>query len=504
MEAPQYTPRAQQILALARKELIRLHHTVLEPEHFLWGMLALNQGVAVNVLHRMGIDFAALRQALEKAAPPGEVEPIVGNVPYSPRAKQVLTLATEEAKKLGHSYVGTEHVLTALIVEGTSQAAAVLKECGVDLYRTYQEILKELAPPTIPASSACQHPGALGSQSSNPLSRGDNLTSKARAGVIKPILGRQSEIGRMMQVLSRRDHNSVLLAGKPGIGKSAVLKGLAREFADCHCPPNLFGKNIIGFTMVGLLTDAIAHPGRDAWLRKVFDFAAQDPQVILGIEEVFSSGGEGIEANFFHLLHSVLLDGHIQFIFTVSARELQNLLRSQRWLESLVHVVSLEALPSETICEIVGQGVLDYEKFHQIHFTPEARRLVIALSRFCFPDKSQPGSSFWLLDEIGARVRVKSSPPPPAVLEVQQKLTCIREQKELAIKNQSFDQAAAAREEEKRLKSALDQLIENWRQQGSNIPTTIDENIVYQLTSEISGIAQVILMNRDERPPTMS
>src|ERR1700722_10682073 len=299
-----FTPRAQQVLALARKEADRFNHNYVGTEHLLLGLIKLGQGVAVNVLQKMGLDLETIRMEVEKQVGSGPETKMVGNIPYTPRVKKVLALAAKEAKSLNHSYVGTEHILLGILREGEGVAARVLKNLEVDIERTRNEILKELDPNFTPPESE-QEPGAGGGGGSpeskqkgdvkTPALRafGRDLTELARKGEIDPVIGRKNEIERVIQILCRRTKNNPVLIGEAGVGKTAIVEGLAQEIAQGNVPELLRDKRVITLDLALMVAGTKYRGQFEERIKAVMDEIRRAKNIILFIDELHTIVGAG-------------------------------------------------------------------------------------------------------------------------------------------------------------------------------------------------------------------
>src|SRR6201985_303284 len=299
-----FTPRAQQVLALARKEADRFNHNFVGTEHLLLGLIKLGQGVAVNVLQKMGLDLETVRMEVEKQVGTGPDQKMIGNIPYTPRVKKVLALAAKEAKALNHTYVGTEHILLGLLREGDGVAARVLKNLDVDIEQTRQEILKELDPNFAQQEEQQAAPEASGEKPTAPEKKGDvktpalkafgrDLTEIARKGEMDPVIGRKNEIERVIQILCRRTKNNPVLLGEAGVGKTAIVEGLAQEIAKGNVPELLLSKRVITLDLALMVAGTKYRGQFEERIKAVMDEIRRAKNVILFIDELHTIVGAG-------------------------------------------------------------------------------------------------------------------------------------------------------------------------------------------------------------------
>ncbi|MGH7991434.1 MAG: Clp protease N-terminal domain-containing protein, partial [Limisphaerales bacterium] len=294
-----FTPRAQQVLALARKEADRFNHNYLGTEHLLLGLIKLGQGVAVNVLQKMGLDLETVRMAVEKKTGSGPDQKMMGNIPYTPRVKKVLALASREAKALNHTYVGTEHILLGLLREGDGIAAQVLRDLDVDIEQTRQEILKELDPNFTGEESSIPASGDKGPEKKGEVKTpalkafGRDLTEIARKGDMDPVIGRKNEIERVIQILCRRTKNNPVLLGEAGVGKTAIVEGLAQEIAKGNVPEILLAKRVITLDLALMVAGTKYRGQFEERIKAVMDEIRRAKNIILFIDELHTIVGAG-------------------------------------------------------------------------------------------------------------------------------------------------------------------------------------------------------------------
>ncbi len=493
-----FTPRAQQVLALARKEADRFNHNYVGTEHLLLGLIKLGQGVAVNVLQKMGLDLETVRMEVEKQVGSGPETKMVGNIPYTPRVKKVLALAGKEAKSLNHSYVGTEHILLGLLREGEGVAARVLKNLEVDIERTRNEILKELDPNFTPPEAE-QEPGQSEPQSrggkevKTPALRafGRDLTELAKKGEIDPVIGRASEIERVIQVLCRRTKNNPVLIGEAGVGKTAIVEGLAQEIAGGNVPELLRDKKVITLDLALMVAGTKYRGQFEERIKAVMDEIRRTRNVILFIDELHTIVGAGsaegaMDAS--NIIKPALSRGEMQCVGATTLNEYRKYIEKDAALERRFQQVKVEA-PSvdETILILKGLR-LKYEAHHKAKFTDVALESAAKLSDRYLTGRFLPDKAIDVMDEAGARARIGAMTRPPDVKEIEKEIEEIRGRKEAAIKAQDFEKAAALRDDEKKAKEKLERILTEWREQREEREVFVTEDDIMHVVSKWTGV----------------
>src|SRR5499426_1147047 len=418
-----FTPRAQQVLALARKEADRFNHNFVGTEHLLLGLIKLGQGVAVNVLQKMGLDLETVRMEVEKQVGTGPDQKVIGNIPYTPRVKKVLALAAKEAKALNHTYVGTEHILLGLLREGDGVAARVLKSLDVDLEQTRQEILKELDPNF---TSQDEHSSSEGGEKvsekkgeiKTPALKafGRDLTEIARKGEMDPVIGRRAEIERVIQILCRRTKNNPVLLGEAGVGKTAIVEGLAQEIAQGNVPELLRDKRVITLDLALMVAGTKYRGQFEERIKAVMDEIRRAKNVILFIDELHTIVGAGsaegtMDAS--NIIKPALSRGELQCVGATTLNEYRKYIEKDAALERRFEAVKVEA-PSIDESILILKGLRPkYEDHHKAEITDMALEAAVKLSDRYITDRFLPDKAIDLMDEAGSRARIGAMTRPP-------------------------------------------------------------------------------------------
>src|SRR3989440_7423688 len=487
-----FTPRAQQVLALARKEADRFNHNYVGTEHLVLGLIKLGQGVAVNVLQKMGLDLETVRMEVEKQVGSGPETKIVGNVPYTPRVKKVLALAGKEAKALNHSYVGTEHILLGLLREGEGVAARVLKSLELDIERTRNEILKELDPNFTPSESDQEGEPAKKDVKTPALRAfGRDLTELAKKGELDPVIGRRNEIERVIQILCRRTKNNPVLIGEAGVGKTAIAEGLAQEIASGNVPELLRDKRVITLDLALMVAGTKYRGQFEERIKAVMDEIRRSKNILLFIDELHTIVGAGsaegtMDAS--NIIKPALSRGELQCIGATTLNEYRKYIEKDAALERRFQAVKVEA-PSIEEAILILKGLRPkYEDHHKAEFTDKAIEASVKLSDRYITDRYLPDKAIDLMDEAGSRARIGTMTRPPEVKGLEADIEEIKTKKERAIKNQDFEGAASMRDKEKQAKEKLEAVLKEWRTTREEKRVKVDEEDILQVVSKWTGI----------------
>lgn len=506
-----FTPRAQQVLALARKEADRFNHNFVGTEHLLLGLIKLGQGVAVNVLQKMGLDLETVRLEVEKQVGTGPDQKQVGNIPYTPRVKKVLNLASKEAKQLQHTYVGTEHILLGLLREGDGVAARVLKNLDIDIEQTRQEILKELDPNFAMSDEEMEEDeegeeeaptkgGKKGNKTPALRAFGRDLTEIARKGEMDPVIGRADEIERVIQILCRRTKNNPVLLGEAGVGKTAIVEGLAQEIIAGNVPEILRDRRVVTLDLALMVAGTKYRGQFEERIKAVMDEIRRAKNVILFIDELHTIVGAGsaegtMDAS--NIIKPALSRAELQCVGATTLNEYRKYIEKDAALERRFQTVKVEAPSIDEAVEILKGLRVKYEDHHHAEISDEAVEASVRLSDRYITARYLPDKAIDVMDEAGSRARIKTMTRPPEIKELEQKIEAIKEKKEEAIKEQDFERAAAMRDEEKQAKENLETSMEEWKAASADNRVVISDEDIMQVISKWTGIP-LQRMEKDE------
>ena len=504
-----FTPRAQQVLALARKEADRFHHNYVGTEHLLLGLIKLGQGVAVSVLQKMGLDLETVRAAVEKQVGTGQETKTQASIPYTPRVKKVLALAGKEAKALSHSYVGTEHILLGLLREGEGVAARVLKSLEIDIERTRNEILRELDPQFSGGQSAeggepgeeaaAGNPQRAGAQAEEkkevktPALKafGRDLTELARKGEMDPVVGRRNEIRRVIQILCRRSKNNPVLIGEAGVGKTAIVEGLAQEIAAGNVPEILAEKKVITLDLALMVAGTKYRGQFEERIKAVMDEIRRARNIILFIDELHTIVGAGaaegaMDAS--NIFKPALSRGELQCVGATTLNEYRKHIEKDSALDRRFQSVKVEA-PSVEDTILILKGIRGkYEDHHKATFTDASLESAAKLSDRYITGRFLPDKAIDVMDEAGSRARIAALSRPSDVEDLTPQIEAVCAQKEKAISEQHFEEAAKFRDQEKQLRARQEEITADWKKRRDEKRVTIDEDLMMQVVADWTGI----------------
>ncbi len=502
-----FTPRAQQVLALARKEADRFNHNYVGTEHILLGLIKLGQGVAVNVLNKLGLDLDTVRMQVEQQVGSGPETKMVGNIPYTPRVKKVLALASKEAKALNHSYVGTEHILLGLLREGEGVAAQVLRNLDINLDKARNEILKELDPNfssqdeeddedeegngNEKESGAASAPSKKESKTPALRAFGRDLTEIAQKGELDPVIGRADEIARVIQILCRRTKNNPVLIGEAGVGKTAIVEGLAQEISAGNVPELLRDKRVITLDLALMVAGTKYRGQFEERIKAVMDEIRRNKNIILFIDELHTIVGAGsaegaMDAS--NIIKPALSRGELQCVGATTLNEYRKYIEKDAALERRFQTVKVEEPSVEDAIKILRGLKSKYEMHHKARFTEKAISSAVELSSRYLPSRYLPDKAIDIMDEAGSKARIAAMTRPPELKGIEEEIEQVRIEKEEAIREQDFEKAAHLRDKEKQAKKRFDTLLENWRNASQEKTVDVDEDEIMSVISKWTGV----------------
>jgi ATP-dependent Clp protease ATP-binding subunit ClpC len=483
-----FTDRARRVVVLAQEEARMLNHNYIGTEHILLGLIHEGEGVAAKALESLGISLEAVRQQVEEIIGQGQSAP-TGHIPFTPRAKKVLELSLREALQLGHNYIGTEHILLGLIREGEGVAAQVLQKLGADLNRVRQQVIQLLSGYTGGKETA---PGEAPPQGSMVLDQfGRNLTHLARETKLDPVIGRDKEIERVMQVLSRRTKNNPVLIGDPGVGKTAVVEGLAQKIVKGDVPETLKGKQIYTLDLGALVAGSRYRGDFEERLKKVLKEIKSRGDIVLFIDELHTLVGAGAAEGAIDaasILKPMLARGELQTIGATTRDEYRKHLEKDAALERRFQPIDVNEPTVAHTIDIL-KGLRDrYESHHRVSFTDDALVAAANLSDRYISDRYLPDKAIDLIDEAGSRMRIRRMTAPPDVREVDEKIAEVRMQKESAVDSQDFQRAQSLKDEEQELIAERSRREQEWKSGELDVLSEIDEEEIAEVLSAWTGI----------------
>jgi len=486
-----FTDRARRVVVLAQEEARMLNHNYIGTEHILLGLIHEGEGVAAKALESLGISLEAVRQQVEEIIGQGQQAPS-GHIPFTPRAKKVLELSLREALQLGHNYIGTEHILLGLIREGEGVAAQVLVKLGADLNRVRQQVIQLLS-----GYQGKEPATAGGPQEGTPSSSlvldqfGRNLTAAAREGQLDPVIGRAKEIERVMQVLSRRTKNNPVLVGEPGVGKTAIVEGLAQDIVRGEVPETLKDKQLYTLDLGALVAGSRYRGDFEERLKKVLKEIKTRGDIVLFIDEMHTLVGAGAAEGAIDaasILKPMLARGELQTIGATTLDEYRKHIEKDAALERRFAPVQVDAPDVEHTVEIL-KGLRDrYESHHRVSITDAALEAAARLSDRYISDRQLPDKAIDLIDEAGSRLRIRRMTAPPDLREFDDRIADVRKEKESAIDAQDFEKAASLRDVEKNLLAEKAEREREWKAGDLDVVAEVDEKLIGEVLALMTGI----------------
>jgi ATP-dependent Clp protease ATP-binding subunit ClpC len=509
-----FTDRAKKVMSFARQEAMKFNHEYIGTEHILLGLVQEGSGVAANVLKNMNIDLEKIRHEVEKIVKTGPSMVTMGQLPFTPRAKKVLELSMEEASNLSHNYIGTEHLLLGLIRENEGIAAQVLMNLGVKLDEVREEVLEFLgasdnnqeeeseggesmgggnAGPSQPSTPSATGQPAGKSKTPALDSFGRDLTELAREGKLDPVIGRDGEIERVIQILSRRTKNNPVLLGEAGVGKTAIVEGLAQRIVKGNVPELLRRKRLVVLDLAMMVAGTKYRGQFEERIKAVMTEVRRAKDVMLFIDElhtlVGAGGAEGaIDAS--NVLKPALSRGEVQCIGATTLDEYRKYIEKDGALERRFQTVNVEPPNPEQALEIL-KGLRDkYEAHHRVTYTEGALQAAVEMSTRYITGRFLPDKAIDVIDEAGARIRIKSMTAPPDLREMDAEITRLNKEKEEAVANQDFERAADLRDQAFKLGKKKEEIQRDWRERETNRESggTVDEDVIAETVSKMTGI----------------
>ncbi|MBL8827804.1 MAG: ATP-dependent Clp protease ATP-binding subunit [Planctomycetaceae bacterium] len=511
-----FTDRARKVMQLANQEAQRFNHEYIGTEHVLLGLIKEGSGVAANVLKNLDVDLRKIRMEVEKLVQSGPDMVTMGKLPQTPRAKKVIEYSMEEARNLGHNYVGTEHILLGLLREQEGVAAQVLMNLGLKLEEVREEVLNllghgieseggERSPAGGGQQSGSQTPsegGAKGGKSKTPAldSFGRDLTELARQSKLDPVIGRAREIERAVQILCRRTKNNPVLLGEAGVGKTAIVEGLAQRIVDGDVPEIMSDKRIVVLDLAMMVAGTKYRGQFEERIKAVMNEVRRAKNTILFIDElhtlVGAGGAEGaIDAS--NVLKPALARGEIQCIGATTLDEYRKYIEKDSALDRRFQLIMVEPATKDEAIEIL-KGLKDrYEAHHRVQITDDAIDAAVDLSSRYITSRCLPDKAIDVIDEAGARVRLKAMTKPPDLKEIDEEVERLNKEKEEAVANQDFEKAAQLRDSADKLKKKKQQITRDWRDKSREADGVVDQEVVAEVVSKMTGIPLTRMTTED-------
>jgi ATP-dependent Clp protease ATP-binding subunit ClpC len=488
-----FTERARKVILLAKEEAKRFNHDYIGTEHILLGLIKEGEGVAAAVLQNLGLNLDMIRLEVEKLVQPGPSTVTSGDIPFTPKAKKVIELAMDEAKSLGHNYIGTEHLLLGLIRESEGVAAQVLLNLGLDLEKVRKEIMELLGTTSVNYDGQQANPQVANGKAKTPAldAFGRDLTKLAKDQKLDPVIGRTTEIERVIRILSRRTKNNPVLLGEAGVGKTAIVEGLAQKIVEGNVPEVLRNKRVVVLDLALMVAGTKYRGQFEERIKAVMDEIKRSENIMIFIDEIHTlvgaGGAEGaIDAS--NILKPALARGEIQCIGATTINEYRKNIEKDAALERRFQTIIVEP-PNENQAIDILKGLREkYESHHRVKYQDEALEAAVRQSERYISGRFLPDKAVDIIDEAGARARLLTMTAPPDLKDMENKIEDLRTKKEASVKNQDFEKAAAYRDQEKEARSELDKIRRQWNESRMEMNIEVKEEDIAEVISQWTGI----------------